>query len=52
MQEIQEKEKPSYDTTKKTIRFARVRGVRKPYMTPTLTKLGDVVKLTNVSVSI
>lgn len=50
MKESQEKKKAAYDTTKKAIVFTRVRGARKPYMTPMLVKLGDMAKLTNVSV--
>jgi hypothetical protein len=43
------KEEPSKND-KRMLAFEYTRDAKKPYKAPTLVKLGDVAKLTNVSV--
>jgi hypothetical protein len=50
MSKDQEKQKTRSMNSENASTLDRPRGVKKPYETPQLTKLGDVVTLTNVSV--
>lgn len=50
MQENYKEKKNPDDSSKRNLGFDRTNDTKKPYEAPSLTKLGDVVAMTNVSV--